>query len=142
MHSRYEIMLENYCKTINIEALTLIDMTKKEILPSVIKFQDDLAKTALSKKSFMSSLSTEVEETLLSTVSSLATRLFKKLEALENAMVTVRDISNVFEAATFYRQEIFMIMIEVRGAIDQLEMMVSSKDWPYPTYGEILYSVK
>ncbi|MHB1315188.1 MAG: glutamine synthetase III family protein [Christensenellales bacterium] len=142
LHSRYEIMLENYCKTINIEALTLIDMTKKDILPSVLSFEGELAKTAVSKKTFQNSLSTEVEEKLLGNISSLATRLYKKLEVLENAMVAVRDIPNALEAANFYRQEIFMTMAEVRGAIDQLEMLVSSKHWVYPTYAEILYSVK
>ena len=142
MRSRSEIMLDNYCKTLHIEALTMIDMTKKSILPSVLEYQGMLADTAASKKMVNEYLSTELEEKLLDTISKLSTCLYNNLEALEGAVIKANDIADVQEKANFYREEVFAKMAALRGVADELELTVGEEYWAFPTYSDLLYSVK
>jgi glutamine synthetase len=141
IHSRYEILLENYAKTIHIEALTLVDMVKKEVIPSVLSFQGDLSATANGKKSVSADISVEVEEKLLSKLSNLGNFLFTKIEELEGDLIEAKNISDSLEMSKFYRDRIFMNMNALRSVIDELETFIGKKYWPYPTYAEILYSV-
>jgi glutamine synthetase len=142
MHSRYEISLENYSKTIHIEALTMIDMVKKEILPAVIAYQGEIAQIASAKKAFVTDISTYVEEQLLHKLTTLSGAAYKKLECLEKSVLEVKNISDALAMAKFYRERIFTDMLTLRGTVDELEAMVGGSYWPYPTYAEILYSVK
>ena len=142
MRSRSEIMLDNYCKTLHIEALTMIDMTKKSILPSVLEYQGMLADTAASKKMVNEYLSTELEEKLLDTISKLSTCLYNNLEALEGAVIKANDIADVQEKANFYREDVFAKMAALRGVADELELTVGEEYWAFPTYSDLLYSVK
>jgi glutamine synthetase len=142
MRSRSEIMLDNYCKTLHIEALTMIDMTKKSILPSVLKYQGMLADTAASKKMVNEHISTELEEKLLDTISKLSICLYNNLEALESAVIRANDIADVQEKAFFYREEVFAKMAALRGVADELELTVGEEYWAFPTYSDLLYSVK
>jgi glutamine synthetase len=142
IYSRYEILMENYCKTIHIEALSLIDMVKKEIIPSVLSYQGELAEITTRKKTLMCDLNTQLEEKLITTISKLGNCLHKKLEALEGSVIEVKDHSDILIMAKFYRERIFLDMAALRGIVDELETLVSRKHWPYPTYAEILYSVK
>ena len=142
LKSRSEIMLDNYNKTLHIEALTMIDMTKKSILPSVIEYQGMLADTAASKKAVSEHLSTEVEEKLLDTVSKLSACLYADLEALEKAIIRANDLPDGIEKAHFYREEVFSRMAALRGVADELELTVGEEYWAFPTYSDILYSVK
>ena len=142
LRSRSEIMLDNYNKTLHIEALTMIDMTKKSILPSVIEYQGMLADTAASKKAVSEHLSTEVEEKLLDTVSKLSACLYADLEALEKAIIRANDLPDGIEKAHFYREEVFSRMAALRGVADELELTVGEEYWAFPTYSDILYSVK
>ncbi len=142
MRSRSEIMLDNYCKTLHIEALTMIDMTKKSILPSVLEYQGMLADTAASKKMVNEYLSTELEEKLLDTISKLSTCLYSNLEALEGAVIKANDIADVQEKANFYREDVFAKMAALRGVADELELTVGEEYWAFPTYSDLLYSVK
>ena len=142
LRSRSEIMLDNYNKTLHIEALTMIDMTKKSILPSVIEYQGMLADTAASKKAVSEHLSTEVEEKLLDTVSKLSACLYADLEALEKAVIRANDLPDGIEKAHFYREEVFSRMAALRGVADELELTVGEEYWAFPTYSDILYSVK
>lgn len=142
LQSRYEILLENYCKTINIEALTLIDMVRKDITPAVIKFQKNIADTANSKVSLGVDLSIETEKQILSGVSTLTDTMTGKVAELEKAAITVRSIDDLLETAKYYHDIILVLMSELRESIDGLEMMVGNELWPYPSYGQILYSIK
>lgn len=142
IHSRYEILMEGYCKTIHIEALTMSDMVKKEILPSVLRYQSELASLANSKKSLGVDICTELEEKLLINISKLGGCLYKKLEILENDILDAKNDSDTKEQAKFYRDIIFADMISLRGVVDELETLVAKNQWAYPTYAEILYSVK
>lgn len=140
IHSRYEILLENYCKTLHIEALTLIDMVKKGIIPACITYQYELMQLLASKKAFGGFEST-LEEHLVSKLSKLSSSLIKKLEVLENILLETKTQSDSLSLARFYRDKVFVSMSELRLIVDELETVVAKKYWPYPTYAEILYSV-
>lgn len=139
IHSRYEILLENYQKTIHIEALTMIDIVKKEILPASISYQNELVALLNSKKACAIDFS--LEETLVKKLSALTSSLYKKLEDLETMVLNTKTISDSLELAKYYRNSVFMAMTELRVIIDELETLVAKKYWSLPAYAEILYSV-
>lgn len=139
MHSRYEIMLENYQKTIHIEALTMIDLVKKEILPASLGYQNELVSLVNGKKGC--GIEADPEEGLLRKLSSLTASLYKKLEDLEATVLNVKTITDSLELTKYYRSSVFMAMTELRLIIDELETMVAKKYWTLPTYAELLYSV-
>ncbi|HHW31192.1 MAG TPA: glutamine synthetase type III [Clostridiaceae bacterium] len=141
IHSRYEIWLENYSKTINIEALTMIDMVYKQIIPAVIGYENELAELIIRKKAVNANITTKPEEELLSKISRLSECLVKRLEHLVEQTIAVKEIKDNLELARAYREKVFMAMSELRLVVDELETLVSSKYWKIPTYAEILYSV-
>jgi glutamine synthetase len=142
IRSRYEILLESYCKTLHIEALTMIDMVKKEIIPSVLSYENELAEVMGRKKALEGNFCTQLEESLLTNIAKLGSCLYKKLEKLEHSVIQAKNNSDTLQMSKFYREHIFINIATLRGVIDELETLVSKKHWPYPTYGEILYSVK
>jgi glutamine synthetase len=139
--SRHEIFLENYSKTINIEALTMLDLVNREVIPAVLAYQSDLAELAGKKKALGGAFGTSLEENLLLKLSKLSVCLEKRLEELSVQTVEVHGIEDSVESAAAYREKVFTAMSELRLVVDELEMLVSSKYWTLPTYGEILYSV-
>lgn len=141
LHSRYEILLENYVKTLHIEALTMIDMVKKYSIPSAISYQNELAATAKKKTAFSSTISCELEEKLLNKIADLGSSLYSKLEALENSIFAAEENRDTLELATYYRSKVFVDMEALREVSDELETIVGKKHWSFPTYGEILYSI-
>lgn len=141
LHSRYDILLENYSKTINIEALTMIDMVNKHVIPAVIDYQNELAELVLRKKAVSPEIATTLEENLLSKISRLSVSLEKRLNHLSEQTIAVRDIKDNLELAKAYREKVYMAMSELRLVVDELEMLIGSKHWKLPTYAEILNSV-
>lgn len=141
MHSRYEILLENYSKTINIEALTMIDMVNKQIIPSVLGYQKELAELILNKRAVSADISTCLEDELLGKISRLSECLKKRLDYLYEQTIAVREVKDSLEFARAYRGKVFMAMNELRLVVDELETLISSKHWNIPTYAEILNSV-
>ena len=141
IHSRYEILLENYSKTLHIEALTMIDMVKKGIIPACVSYQNEVLQLLNSKKACGSSFDCTLEEQLVDKLSRLSSRLVKKLEELENTLLESKSQSDALSVARFYRDKVFVAMSELRLIVDELETVVAKKYWPYPTYAEILYSV-
>jgi len=139
MHSRYEIILEEYQKTIRIEALTLVDIVQKEIIPSSIEYQNKLAKLLVNKKE-LAGMDTSLEEGLLKKISSISGCLLKRLEELEDSLIGT-ELEEVYEIAKFYRDAVAKNMAQLRLAIDELETLVGKKYWNLPTYSELLYSV-
>ncbi|NLZ50056.1 MAG: glutamine synthetase type III [Clostridiales bacterium] len=139
MHSRYEIMLESYQKTIHIEALTMIDLVKKEILPASLGYQNELVSLVNGKKAC--GIESEPEGTILRKLSSLTASLYTKLEELETTVLNVKTISDSLELTKYYRNSVFMAMTELRLIVDELETLVAKKYWTLPTYAELLYSV-
>jgi glutamine synthetase len=141
IHSRYEILMEGYCKTINIEALTMLEMAKKEIIPAVISYIKDLSDTAVAKKSLSEDMNCEVEKSLVNKLSSLSCSLYKKTNKLEEDLLNVKDQGSVQEEGEYYRDVVFLDMQELRAVADEIEVLVGEKYWPYPTYGQLLFSV-
>lgn len=142
LRARYEIELENYSKQINIEALTMIEMAKKDITPAVTSFVRELTETALAKKSLSEAIPTSVEEDLVTSLSNKLVCFTKKTAELEEAVIKASDYSDDNLAyATYYRETVFALMQELRAVGDSMETETSSEYWPYPSYGEMLFNV-
>ena len=141
MRARYEILSENYCKIINIEALTMIDMAKKDILPAVSKYSHELSDTVIAKAA-CGDIESGYEKELLAKVSKLNTAAYKKTEKLEQAVLKAKEISETQELSMYYKDAVFAAMSELRITVDELETVVPADIWPYPSYGDLLFSVK
>ena len=139
--SRYEITLENYYKQINIEALTMLDMIQKDIIPAVCSYLKDLSKEVVCKKQISAEISCETEEALLKKISSLCTDLYRETEKLQKAVDGATGFANVQDEASYYRNTVFAQMETTRGIADELETCVGRKYWPFPSYGDLLFSV-
>ena len=141
MLSRYEILLENYSKMINIEALTLSDMVHQDVIPAVCHYMDDLSRTAISKKTVSNTLSCKLETSLLSQLSSLADQLYDALQALDDVSDKAHELSQPQAQADYYKNTVIPAMEAVRNISDTLEMQMGNEYWPYPSYGDLLFSV-
>ena len=142
LKSRCEIMLDNYCKTVLIEANTMIDMAKTEIAPAVSEYVLELAKTAAAKKSVENSISCNYETGLLKKLAILEDQIMIKAEELEDAVLKVQDITDITEESCMIRDSVLSKMGELRIACDSAETMTAKKFWPFPTYGDLLFSVR
>lgn len=141
MESRYEISLENYAKVINIEALTLLDMLKKEIMPSTVEYMKDLSDTINSKVTAGISVGTEMEKGILTNVSNVANKLYEETSTLADLVAKAEDITDGLELAKYYRYTIIPAMDAARESADSLELLVGKKYWPIPTYSDLLFRV-
>ncbi len=142
IRARYEIMLENYYKTLNIEALTLISMTKKDIMGAALEYQYSLSETINAKQATGVKLVSAAEEKLLTSAAKLTDAMLAGLEKLEADVDKVDEDADSLVIARYYHDVIFADMNELRETIDALEVVIPGDIWPYPTYGEMLYSVK
>ena len=141
MHARYEIHLENYCKVLNIEALTMLDMVNKEIPPAVTGYIKELCDAALTKRSLDAGISSEVETSLAARLSALSASLYKKTGDLNAALMGVKEHPDMEDCALYYKDRVLVAMQETRAVADELETLTAKKCWPFPTYGDILFSV-
>ena len=142
VHARYEIKLDNYCKVLHIEALTMLDMVWKDILPAVSAYSKKLADTALAKKTLSDSIDCSFETELAGKISALTAAAVTKTKVLEYAVMDVKNISDSLELAQYYKDVVFAAMNELRIVVDELETHTSAEFWPYPSYGDLLFSVK
>ncbi len=142
LQARYDIFLDNYCKTINIEALTMTDMSRKEILPAVEKYAKTIADTCLSKISAVPGLSCRYEKKLIARLSELADEIDDAASALESAIVKFRAIDDITEAAFMIRDVILQKMAELRIVCDEAETLTAEEFWPFPAYDKLLFGVK
>ena len=142
IRARYEIKLDNYCKVLHIEASTMLDMVRKDILPAASAYSKTLVDTALAKKNLSRSIdySFEAEEALK--LSSLTAAAVGKARVLEDSLLEVRTFSDTLEQARFYRDTVFAAMNELRIVVDEMETHCAASYWPYPSYGDVLFSVK
>ncbi len=142
LHSRCEILLDNYCKVLHIEALTMLDMSKKEIIPAVSAYLKDLSTTASSIKSIVADADCTMQEQLIHKIAALSGSLYKKTEALGTAVLNTKDHEeNIEERAQYYKNYIFSGMQELRAVADELETLVGEEYWPFPTYGDLLFKI-
>ena len=142
MRARCEIMYENYSKIVNIEALAMLDMVNKDILPAESRYLHELARTANEKKALAGSIDCVYETELVRELSALEARLYEKKKELEAEVVAANDCPDSAALARFTRDKIVTSMEQIRGIVDELEMKTDASVWPYPSYGSILFSVK
>ena len=142
LHSRMEISYENYCKTLNIEALTMLDMAQKEIIPAVCSYIRELSQTALNKKELMANIDCYTEESLIQKLSTLCNTVYCEVEELQLAVEKARQFTDIASCAQYYCHTVLAIMQRLRSAADELELCTDKRWWPYPSYGEILFSVR
>nr|MCR4798795.1 glutamine synthetase III [Lachnospiraceae bacterium] len=138
--ARQEILYENYYKTINIEAQTMLVMARRNIMGAAVKYEKQLAELVCAKKT--AGISTAAEEKLLKKMSDLIAQLTERMEKLTADMEKEEEMSDVAELATYHRQTIEESMHSVREVVDEMEILVPLDIWPYPTYGQMLYSVR
>ena len=142
VHSRYEIVLEEYSKTINIEAMTMSEMVKKDIIPAIMAYVSELSETAANKKAISPDLASDFEVSMIQRLSLMTKVLYDKVAALDEALIAVREIEDIAENAKSYKNDILPIMQEIRATADEAELIVAKKYWPFPTYGDLLFSVQ
>ncbi|MGL4987063.1 MAG: glutamine synthetase III [Treponemataceae bacterium] len=141
IHSRYEILVETYCKTIAIEALTLLNMVQKYVIPSVLVYQKELADSIVSKKAADCAINFDLEKDLLSKTNENLIGLQKEMQELKKSLASEQKNHSLEESALYSRDNIFAHMQKGRVYIDELEQLIAYHSWELPTYGEILYSV-
>ena len=142
LKSRCEIMLDNYCKTVLIEANTMIDMAKTEIAPAVSSYVLELANTAVAKQTVDALISCRYENDLLKKLSRLEEQIAVRAEELEDAVLKLQSAGDIEEEAYMIRDIILSKMCELRVACDEAETMTAKKYWPFPTYSDLLFGVK
>ncbi len=141
LEARYNIHLENYCKVMTIEGNTLLDMTRRQILPAVSKYSDELATALFHKKNCGISLSAKMEENTLRKLADLSGKLYDTCDALERAISKAPAMDGGIKAACYYRDEVDARRQKASALINQLETITSAQHWPFPTYADILFSV-
>ena len=142
LKSRCDIMLENYCKTVVIEANTMVDMAKTEIAPAVDAYTMEIAKTIAAKKAVDETLICSYESSLVKKLSKLTDRIAIKTEELENALLELHNAEDIISEANIIRDVVLAKMGELRLACDEAETATAKKYWPFPTYGDLLFSVR
>ena len=142
LRSRYEIMLENYCKTVCIEAQTMSDMARKQILPAVSHYAATVARDATDKNAFTGESSCGYEAKLVKRLTAVTETIDSRVDALDSAIARFKTICDVTEGANFIRDEMLSRMTVLRSAADEAETLTAESAWPFPTYGELLFSVR
>ena len=142
LRSRCEITLENYCKTVIIEASTMVDMARKQILPAVGKYTASLAEAAIAKKSVSEELACGYEKSLIAKLSVLADRISIGIDELEEAVTSVKKNEDVISESAEIRDKVLGKMSLLRLACDEAETVTAAEYWPFPTYDKLLFGVK
>ncbi len=139
VESRYEIMLENYCKTLHIEAATMIHMVHREILPSVLAYTKSVCDTGLSKRNF--AMDASVEEELAGKLNLLGRAIHTEVAALSEAVDKAEKFRNITDRAFAYKEYVFAAMEKLRKSCDEAETLTAREYWAFPTYTELLFGV-
>ena len=142
LNARYEIKLETYSKILNIEALTMVDMVNKDILPAISAFIGKLSKGVNEKKAAVPSADCKYEEKTISRLSTLLGVIYDRCETLDKALIGAMDEADALKTAAYYKDVVFKAMNELRISVDEAEVITDRKYWPYPSYGDLLFSVR
>ena len=141
LESRCEIMLENYVKQVNIEGLTMVDMVRKNYLPAIERYLFRLAETTSLMRQVSDKVKCNYEVSTMERLSELTDNILDSVVALEEALKTFKGLEDVFKSSAFVRDEMLPKMDTLRSYVDEAEMLTSQKDWPFPSYGQLLFSV-
>ena len=142
LEARHEVLLENYVKIVNIEALTMLDMAHKDILPAMSAYSKELADAALEKKKLSEDIDTTYETETVKALGNLLGNTYSNVKKLESDLYTAKSITSSVELADFYKDFILADMSALRASADEMETMASSEKWPYPSYGDLLFGVR
>ena len=142
LNARYEIKLETYSKVLNIVALTMVDMVNKDILPSISDFIKALSESVNCKKAAVPSAECKYEEKIISKLSALSGIIYDRCEELNTLLIDAMDSDDALNTAQYYKDKVFKAMNELRLSVDEAEVITDRKYWPYPGYGELLFSVR
>ena len=140
--SREEIMLENYCKTVVIEANSMVDLAKCYYAPAVAKFAAYTAGNVATKKSIDSTIPCEYETSMVKRLSVLCDRIAKNSVELQNAIMKLEDAENIESQAYMIRDTVLPKMADLRAAVDEAETITAKDFWPFPSYADMLFSVR
>ncbi|MBP5332471.1 MAG: glutamine synthetase type III, partial [Lachnospiraceae bacterium] len=141
LHSRCEIMLENYCKTVTIEAHTMVDMVRKDYLPAIEDYLYKLAKTTSMMKSVSDNVKCNYEISTMERLSELTDYILERVKDLEQSLECVKSFDTVLKTSEFIRDDMIPKMEHLRKHVDEAEMLASEECWPVPSYGKLLFSV-
>ncbi len=141
LNSRLEIMLENYCKTVNIEGHTMVDMVRKNYLPAIEGYLYNLAKTTSLMKSVSSNVKCNYEISTMERLSELTDQILERVQKLEEVLQTLKGYDTITRTSEAVRDDLIPAMEALRKAVDEAEMLSSEKCWPFPSYGKLLFSV-
>ncbi|MBQ4577241.1 MAG: glutamine synthetase type III, partial [Firmicutes bacterium] len=142
VRSRRDIILETYCKALNIEALTSIDMVKRDIIPAVSAYVSKLTNGVLAKRTLSASIPCTAELDIINAISSLEDSTYQTVCELERVMTDLKRVdANVIDLAFYYKDQVIPVMEELRTYVDGMETMVSSEFWPYPTYADLMFRI-
>ena len=141
IRSRYEIKLESYTKVLNIEAETMLMMTQREILPAVMNYAGKIAAAAAQIRSVLPTASIAAQENLLNKLTAQINLLSDRAEQLKAAIANNDRSMDAYSAAKYEHDVIIPIMNDIRAAADELETVVDRRDWPFPTYADLLFNV-
>ncbi len=141
-HSRYEINLENYSKVINIEALTLLEMIRRSVIPAVDGYVGTLSETVVAKNKAVPSAICTMEKALIERLSKGVSALYENTEELERRVNMAKKIEDKQDQAVFYCEKVLPLMNEIRTVSDEMETYTPKDVWPFPSYGELLFSIQ
>ncbi len=141
IHSRCEIMLENYVKTVNIEGLTMVDMVRKNYLPAIERYLYRLSQTTVLMRQVSENVKCKYEVSTMERLSELTDYIMDAVIELEDALAEFKTIGDVFKSSEFVRDTMLPRMDKLRKFVDEAEMLTSQRDWPFPSYGQLLFSV-
>ena len=142
MRSRFEIMMENYCKVVNIEVLTMVEMVRKQIIPAVSRYTQQLAQTAAAKRAVLKTVDLSVEVDLIERLSALNSQAYIKVQTLDKLADDLKHL-DTFEAQAYsYRDDVIPAMEDLRTIVDEMETLTAEDAWPVPAYGELLFGIR
>ena len=141
LESRYEILLENYCKTVTIEAHTMVDMAEKEIIPAVEEYISALSSTAAAKKALCQDISCGYEKKRVGKLSALVELMQSAVDELDSSLITLGMTKDTTEQSLLIRDQVLPRMCRLRAPADEAETLTAKKYWPFPTYGDLLFGV-
>ena len=141
MHSRYEIQMENYAKLVNIEALTMVEMARRELLPAVFAYCGKLSTAVAAKKAVGLLMDDDADLNVVKKINTLANNAYLKTDILEEAIAAMRKEEDVYAVACVGRDKVRPAMEALRADADQLEMLVAAESWPWPVYEDLMFSV-
>ena len=142
LEARYEVLTDNYCKTVNIEALTMLDMARRDILPAMSEYSCALAKTCAARVAADASDTCDYEHETLKNIAVLINSAYKQVKKLESDLLGAKSIDGITGLGRFYKDTVLSDMAALRASVDSMESIAPAEKWPYPSYGELLFGVR